>query len=44
MYLTKPNTVLLIVAFFLVGLLADALPHPSLGPGLLSSTLNQTLR
>lgn len=36
----KPKVSLIICVFLIAGLIADTLPHPSLGPGLLASTLD----
>jgi hypothetical protein len=36
----KPKVSLIICVFLIAGLVADTIPHPRLGPGLLASTLD----
>jgi hypothetical protein len=36
----KPKVSLIICVFLVAGLVADTIPHPRLGPGLLASTLD----
>lgn len=37
---SKPKVSILVVAFFAVGLIADSLPHPALGPSLIESYMS----
>jgi|GEM_PF-4363930 len=41
---TKINFPLLVTTFILVGLLADCIPHPALGSGLISTAVNQVFQ
>ncbi len=40
----KINVTLLVIVFVIVGLLADFMPHPALGSGLLSFAVSQLVQ